>query len=301
MSCSSADNTETGDEQAVFTEVAVLALSANGVTESTVFNFNSLATGLVLRARPKGAELPSQLCAVIDSVSTFEGQAWVGQYADDGNAYAGGMQRSSLLAGESVLVLPNHGADLMATKALSARVVVRNCSDGSIPSEGLPEAMQLEVRWLERPQGTTPLQVTVGVALSETVLSDFLSSINAIFKPANIRFDVASSDNGAVQLIPTDCDSGHQPARIPGGLTHSTLSNQVGVCLDSSTNESSVRHAAHQLGHFLGLFDVGDDALLDTVDDASNLMVETGSGNSLTPSQIHVMRTHPLARVTPVQ
>jgi hypothetical protein len=59
------------------------------------------------------------------------------------------------------------------------------------------------------------------------------------------------------------------------------------------------RELAHQLGHFLGLYDIPDDTIDDTVESQPNLMADSGEDPSgqtvLTLSQIHVLRTHPLA------
>ena len=281
-----------------FEEISVLPLGPDGATEPKVFNFRSDATGLVLRARPSSGTLSLDLCVVIDSVSTVEGQAWIGQLEADGNAKATGMQNSALLPGEAVLILPNHGLDLLATTALTARILIRECGDASVPSVTLPEAMVLEVGWLERPTSVTPLTVSVDFAYEQAAPDELLAAVNAIFSSAKITFKQAVTGVADLTIESGNCPAQHSQARIPGGLTHSVASNVVtlAVCGENSDTASAAREAAHQFAHFLGLYSVTDDTLDDTVVSVPNLMTEMSSDTQLTLSQIHVLRTHPLAR-----
>jgi hypothetical protein len=291
-----------------FKELAILPLGAGGTTEAKIFNFKSDATGLVLRARPHGEALSANLCVVIDSVTTVEGPAWVGQYAGNGQAFAVGMQNSALLAGEAVLILPNHGIDLLATKALSVRVVVRECGSGAARTQDLPESMLLEVGWLERPLSSTPLTVAVELSSNKFDPSELISAVNTLYAPAKITFELVEAGMGHAKVVTSDCPSPKNHARIPGGLTHSAESGTVWLALNKCTNgEPSAtldtahlaRELAHQLGHFLGLYDIPDDTIDDTVESQPNLMADSGEDPSgqtvLTLSQIHVLRTHPLA------
>ncbi|HIA03228.1 MAG TPA: hypothetical protein EYN66_15205 [Myxococcales bacterium] len=281
-----------------FEEVAVLPVGPDGATELKVFNFRSDATGLVLRARPSGKAPSLDVYVVIDSVSTVEGQAWIGQFEGDGNTKASGMQNSALMPGEAVVILPNHGLDLLATTALTARILIRDCANPSIPPSDLPEAMVFEVGWLERPTSVTPLTVSVEFAYNQAAADELLTAINAIFSPAKITFKQDVAGVADLKIVTGPCPAQHSQTRIPGGLTHLALSNVVtlAACGEDNDTASAAREAAHQLAHFLGLYSVTDDTLDDTVVSVPNLMSEMAGDTQLTLSQIHVLRTHPLAR-----